>query len=519
MPINPFRLSEMSAPEAPKYPGPASFSGISQLGASIGQYRDETEVGRIMAGAVDPRTGALDLQRAASALAVTGRDPTHYLTALARDQALKQAQAHFEVTSKIQQQAADAAMLAANKGTAHYDADNNRWIVIPSDPSKNQIQVYPMVPERKPPPAPGASLPGGPSYAGDFNPEEAPPYRTAGPWMPPPQQPESLVTPAQAAQPAPVPKATVGRPEVQPRAAQAPLQLQPLGPQERAYVNEYGIPRLTPDIVDNLITLKQDPYKLPGDDKHKARVFELMTTLRKGWSPDDYAKQEGKVPVAEGEKLAEEGAKFTQFKSFIDRFDDRYTTGGPAGYLGFGTKAINLGESSPGALAKLKGMSEEDALKAVNYYKDYSILTNIVRHGQFGASLTASEQKAYDRANITPDLDPRVARANLATQTDIVRKAMLRRAEGLIANGVAPDKVEAYFGTTLEELRKPIPQPEISTAPGARTIVPVQNEAQAQQMIGYTNKAYQDGLISYEQAVEDLRRSNVQYPERMIRRK
>src|SRR5262245_19512854 len=94
MPINPFpRITPLDIPQqypAPAYPT-AAFSGIGELGAGIGEYRERNALGELLRGAVDPQTGALDMQKAATAIALSGRDPVKFLSLLEAQQRAKEA--------------------------------------------------------------------------------------------------------------------------------------------------------------------------------------------------------------------------------------------------------------------------------------------------------------------------------------------------------------------------------------------------------------------------------------------
>src|SRR5580765_2857475 len=101
MAINPVRFTPMEFPDNPR-PVPIDFSPLADIGRTYGQYRDRQEVGQLLQGAIDPKTGMLDLNRATTALAVSGRDPETYLRAataqssLARQEAAQRAlEAHY----------------------------------------------------------------------------------------------------------------------------------------------------------------------------------------------------------------------------------------------------------------------------------------------------------------------------------------------------------------------------------------------------------------------------------------
>src|SRR6476646_2053417 len=89
MAINPVRFTPMEFPENPR-PVPIDFAPLAEIGRTYGQYRDRQEVGQLLQGAIDPKTGMLDLNRATTALAVSGRDPETYLRAATAQAGLSQ---------------------------------------------------------------------------------------------------------------------------------------------------------------------------------------------------------------------------------------------------------------------------------------------------------------------------------------------------------------------------------------------------------------------------------------------
>src|SRR4029077_3047903 len=84
MPINPFRPLtnyDIPTPFAPQGRlDPSVFSNIANLGESIGRAREQSQLADIARSAVDPTTGALDVNKFATAAAVAGHDPTRLLT-------------------------------------------------------------------------------------------------------------------------------------------------------------------------------------------------------------------------------------------------------------------------------------------------------------------------------------------------------------------------------------------------------------------------------------------------------
>jgi hypothetical protein len=70
MAINPFRVGELQLPQ-PLRPVPIDFSPLQSIGEGIGQYRQQQQIGEILAGATGP-DGQLDLNKAATNLGAAG---------------------------------------------------------------------------------------------------------------------------------------------------------------------------------------------------------------------------------------------------------------------------------------------------------------------------------------------------------------------------------------------------------------------------------------------------------------
>ena len=84
--------------------------------------------------------------------------------------------------------------------------------------------------------------------------------------------------------------------------------------------------------------------------------------------------------------------------------------------------------------------------EAAQWWQTYDRHKNVVRNELFGAALTAPEQAAFDKADITPNMDPTLIKKNLAVQQQIIQSAAKRTAEALIAAGANPEVVQKAYG-------------------------------------------------------------------------
>lgn len=286
MPINPFRApSNYDVPNFGPPQGrydPSVFANIANIGESIGAYRDQQALSELAKGAVDPKTGQLDINKFVTANALAGRNPIAMMK-------LVEDMRHQREAEGIARTQAEAARLAAGRRSMQYvepdpiSGTPGGWRIAPdldaADKGGRFIQDQPIVRPTPPVVAPQSAVPGGgPGNLAALDPENAPPYRVAGPPMPPPQQ---------VAQAAP--------------AVTAPAD--PLA----------DLPETSKSFFRGAAEYKIDPYKIPFKDKNaEARFFGEMQRRFPGWSPDEYARREDARKKAEA--FAETGPKAEQTK-------------------------------------------------------------------------------------------------------------------------------------------------------------------------------------------------------------
>jgi hypothetical protein len=153
------------------------------------------------------------------------------------------------------------------------------------------------------------------------------------------------------------------------------------------------------------------------------------------------AKDKGKsMSITDITKLSEEGGKFASLKGFQDKFKDGY-----AGYVvpGAGAAVMAAGRYLPEALVG------KDRAQASAFWQEYDRYKNVVRNDLFGAALTASEQAAFEKGDISPGMDPAQIRKNLAMQKAIVETGLKRKASAMVQNGYKPEAVGAAYGVDL----------------------------------------------------------------------
>ena len=98
------------------------------------------------------------------------------------------------------------------------------------------------------------------------------------------------------------------------------------------------------------------------------------------------------------------------------------------------------------------------------WWADYANRRNDLRHSKFGASLTPGEKSEFAKADINPNMQPPVIKANLARQQKILNGAAKRLAKVWIKQGYNADAIAEAVGFTPEEM---------GVAPQADTGAPV----------------------------------------------
>lgn len=125
------------------------------------------------------------------------------------------------------------------------------------------------------------------------------------------------------------------------------------------------------------------------------------------------------LPSAAVNSLADAGARLDTLDRLTTTFQDDY---GGSPFLGAAENVVGR-------------MFGGRAGAQSQWWQDYQSYVNEVRHGLFGAALTPSEQREFDRANVNPGMAPSQIRSNLARQKLIAERAASRRANAYKAQG------------------------------------------------------------------------------------
>jgi hypothetical protein len=458
-----------------------------------GQYRDKQEVGRLLQSAVDPKTGSLDWNKAATTLAVSGRDPETYLRAATAQAGLREREAaqraleqHYRATEEQARQGLDLRKQEIEQGKVlDFTVEDPLGLGPPKRfrryPDGRQEQIYPpsttappTTPAPAVTPAPQSALPGGPNVA-QANPEEAPPYRVAGP----PQPVPSSAPPSVAPQAAPVVPAATST-------AARETALQQFGQQ-------YG-----PDAVPIFRDILDYKRGLPAEDKLKQKWITAARQIDPSFDPSRF-EQENKRPTKSSEMAARLGigGKFQ-----VDMEDQKDAQGNILPGIRSRIKAGELNKDWPTALA-------------ANYYKGGpGEVRQLIDDGAealvrmlTGAGLNMEEARDYGNRFKFRLVDN--------------QKESLTKANNLSNVLTAVEHAVDTGKSSPDEIRKVLGQ----RAPSEFAAPKVQNEAEANQYFGAAQSrldrerqrgASREALAAKrEELVNDLRQRQVPYADRL----
>lgn len=82
------------------------------------------------------------------------------------------------------------------------------------------------------------------------------------------------------------------------------------------------------------------------------------------------------------------------------------------------------------------------------WWQDYQMYLNDVRHDKFGSALTATEKGEFLKAAVTPKMDPEEIRKNLLRQRDLSALALDRIAQGYAVD-YNPEAINAFVGRQI----------------------------------------------------------------------
>lgn len=153
-----------------------------------------------------------------------------------------------------------------------------------------------------------------------------------------------------------------------------------------------------------------------GNAEARSQATFEATQSGRPLSQTDYDKAKGEL------------SQFTTLKTAFDTFQDDY-----AGNIAGGV------ENTAQAYFDVGSPGQRD------WWAQFKAADNQIRNDLFGSALTAPEKAAYEATTVSPGMDPKQVKINLAKRAEIIRQAVARRKDFYTANGFKPEAVDAIF--------------------------------------------------------------------------
>lgn len=138
---------------------------------------------------------------------------------------------------------------------------------------------------------------------------------------------------------------------------------------------------------------------------------------------------------------------------------DRFARTFDPNFAGYRMNALGEAANSLGA----RGVGTENMQRGSAWWADYARFRNTIRNELFGSALTATEQRAFEQADITPGMAPEQIRQNLQRQQEAAQSAARKLAAPHVAAGRSVEQIEGALGRGIDALG--ITRPERRRAP------------------------------------------------------
>lgn len=156
------------------------------------------------------------------------------------------------------------------------------------------------------------------------------------------------------------------------------------------------------------------------------------------------------------------------FDTYEDDFSGKPATDGLVNFIGKYTgKKISVD-------LPVVGKVELSDPRQAQWWQDYADFTGQLRNQRFGATLTNNEKRDFEKLIVTPGMDSKTVRANLARQRQIMLTSLARRMRVAAKGGYNSDQViEAGGDVGLEALEE---IPSAREAPRTKPSTPTNRE-------------------------------------------
>ena len=209
-------------------------------------------------------------------------------------------------------------------------------------------------------------------------------------------------------------------------------------PTFKAFEERAKLPTETQAEYDKFIASQKEPktpYKFHANDGTPVVINEQTGAVTSGVPEGGQAGGGKRLEVSERRELKKMADPAIALTELTGTFKPTFG-GAPTEFLG---EAVNkYGRDFSSASPDLK--------ERASWWQKYQRFSNLDKNELFGAALSAMEQENYKKANVTPNMQPDMIKANLKTQEDIVLTALARYSTSLIKDGYKPDSIEAITG-------------------------------------------------------------------------
>ena len=163
--------------------------------------------------------------------------------------------------------------------------------------------------------------------------------------------------------------------------------------------------------------------------EHRKEYNDRMLTLREGAL--DLRRELGKInielrkrtPAPALKEITDAENSIRLYSEFVEDFQPEF-----AGKLFWGEWGTELHQRL--------GTEEE----RVNWWKNFKMLDNLLRHEIFGATLTQYEKASWDRVTVNENTSPNILIRALQDRARIAKDNLIRKRQILEAGGYSPDK-------------------------------------------------------------------------------
>lgn len=225
-----------------------------------------------------------------------------------------------------------------------------------------------------------------------------------------------------------------------------------------------------PKETDALLELER--RGLTGDPSITPEIKAKVKAKLDAYRQQGLLKPFGKpLPEPARKDLEKNVGIYSTLKTAGGSFNDEYAGNTITGGLENSIQSLNSDFGTPGQR---------------DWWSRFKSVDNQIRNDLFGSALTETEKAAYEATTISPNMDPKIIRQNLAARQKIIQDALKRQVGVLRGNKYDPDALDAavgQFGADFIDTAPPPADPEAKpTDDGSgEVITPEDREYQRQE--------------------------------------